>query len=61
VDYLKINNVIGKENEVLVDGLRAFDNKLQCEHRRYVHGLIKKLKDGQDEKQRSLSKPWRKY
>jgi len=61
VDYLKTNHVLGKDREVLGEGLRLFENRRDEEHYREVHGVINRLKENQDAKYKLPVRQWRKF
>lgn len=61
VDYLKTNNVIGKNDEILEDGLKLFDNRKDDEHYREVNRVIKIMKDKQDLRDRFVNRTWRRF
>ena len=61
IDYLKTNNVIGKDGSILVDGLKSFDNRVESEQGQEVHSFITRLKENQDGRHRFFNKGWRKF
>ena len=56
INYLKTNNVLGKNNEILEDGLKSFDNQLESERMNNVHGLLARLKNYETGRQKFIRK-----
>jgi len=45
IDYLKSNRVLRDDEEVLEDGLKSLDNRLEREYRQRAAGLLKKARE----------------
>ena len=56
LDYLKTNSVIGKDNGVLEEGLKSFENRLESDHRQKVNDILNRLKNKEDMRNRFYDK-----